>query len=59
VSSGKARITGRKKVPKEMQMTKIVEIGFRKLADINSAACLVIIYGIALMTDISALDVLF
>ncbi len=40
-------------------MTKIVEIGFRKLADINSAACLVIIYGIALMTDISALDVLF
>jgi hypothetical protein len=40
-------------------MTNIVERVFRKLADINSATGLVIIYGIALVTDISALDVLF
>lgn len=40
-------------------MTKLVETIFRKLANINNASYLVIIYGIALVTDISTLGVLF
>jgi hypothetical protein len=40
-------------------MTKVAESIFRKLANINNASYLVIIYGIALLTDISTLDVLF
>ena len=38
-------------------MSKVIETIFQRLANINVAACLVLVYAIALVTDISRLGV--